>query len=142
MENVETREIKYSKAFKETYIIINNFAEELYAKIPVSFIKMLKENMNKEYNITLTELNEKGTMQETQKILSLIYRDFLSDEETRETLLKQDECEMQKQTDKYNNMFEDERHIPVTKEEQIVIPEKWYIKFLNKIKKFFKSTNF
>lgn len=140
MENIETKDVKYSKAFKETYIIINNFAEELYAKIPSSFIKVLKENMNKEYNVTLAELNEKGTMQETQKILSLIYRDFLVDEKTRKMLLQNDEYEMKKQTEKYNKIFEEKiNSTPVAEEMQIVLSEKWYIKFFNKIKSFFKK---
>ena len=49
----------YSKAFKETYIIINNLAEELYLKIPNSLIKTIKNNMDRNYEITIQDINER-----------------------------------------------------------------------------------
>lgn len=49
----------YSKAFKETYIIINNLAEELYIKIPNSLIKTIKNKMDRNYEITIQDINER-----------------------------------------------------------------------------------
>ena len=69
MEERETKEIRYAKAFKETYIIVNNFAEELYCKIPSKLIKFLKENMDKDYNVTLKEIEKNGEREETKAIM-------------------------------------------------------------------------
>lgn len=105
MGNTQEQVIKYSRAFKETYLIINNLAEELYARIPKKFIKMIKENMSKEYIITLKELQQKGQMEETKIILSLIYRDFLCDEKTKEELIIQEQLKIQEEEEKINNIF-------------------------------------
>ena len=53
LENIQTKELRYKKAFKEIYLIINNLAEELYSKIPKGFIELIKNNMDLEYNISL-----------------------------------------------------------------------------------------
>ena len=60
METKEMAETNiYSKAFKETYIIINNLVEELYIKIPSSLIKTIKNKMDKKYDITIQDINER-----------------------------------------------------------------------------------
>ena len=158
MGNTQEQVIKYSRAFKETYLIINNLAEELYARIPEKFIKMIKENMSQDYIITLKELQQKGQMEETKIILSLIYRDFLCDEETKKELFKQEQLKIQAEKEKINNIFgnkqqKDEDIVlesndsnitqlnSSTQEQQalmVIKDEKWYVKILNKIKSIFK----
>ena len=90
MQNIETKEMRYRKAFKEIYIIINDLSEELYSKIPKSFISLIKKNMDLEYNVFAEKLQQEGEMPETRAIMALIYRDYLCDEDTKKNLLEQE----------------------------------------------------
>lgn len=141
MQNIETKETRYKKAFKEIYIIINDLSEELYLKIPKSFIKLVKENMDLKYNVTLEKIEQEGEMPETKTIMALMYRDYLCDKETREKLIQQEKEDLVEEHEKYNDIFKNKQK-NVEQEEPIanqlmVIEEKWYTKILNKIKKFF-----
>ena len=73
MSNINQKSLKYHKAFKEVYILINDFSSELYIKIPKSFIKILKENMDKTYDVSLEKLHSEGTMEETDAVMSLVF---------------------------------------------------------------------
>lgn len=143
MGDIETKEERYSKAFRETYVIVNDLAEELYVKIPKSFINLIKNNMDKDYNITLAQIQEQGELPETKAILALIYRDFLCDNETRKKLIEQENLEIQKENEKYYDMFKNKQR-NVSKEQKqtvnqlmVIEKEKWYMKLWNKIRKLF-----
>lgn len=124
--------IRYQKALKEVYIIINNLTEDLYIKIPITLKKTIKENMDKNYKISLEELKNNGKMQETIDIVSLIYRDYLCDKELKEKLIEKDEKNL---NDRYFNMFKNKK-IEIPKiTDLVVIKEKWYVKILKKISK-------
>lgn len=141
MQNIETKETRYKKAFKEIYIIINDLSEELYSKIPKSFISLVKENMDLKYNVSLEKIEQKGEMPETKAIMALMYRDYLCDKETRDKLIEQEKAEITKEYEKYNNMFKNKENTiqeePKTANQLMVIEEKRYIKIFNKIKNFF-----
>lgn len=141
MQNIETKETRYKKAFKEIYIIINDLSEELYSKIPKSFISLVKENMDLKYNVSLEKIEQKGEMPETKAIMALMYRDYLCDKETRDKLIEQEKAEITKEYEKYNNMFKNKENTiqeePKTSNQLMVIEEKRYIKIFNKIKNFF-----
>mgnify|MGYP003296775332 CR=1 FL=1 len=66
MSNINQKSLKYHKAFKEVYILINDFSSELYIKIPKSFIKILKENMDK--------IKEKGFIGSLKSIIKPKYK--------------------------------------------------------------------
>ena len=74
MSNIKQKSLKYNKAFKEVYILINDLSSELYIKIPKSVIKILKDNMDKNYDVLLEKLHSEGTMEETifRRIINLI----------------------------------------------------------------------
>lgn len=154
MNNINPKAITYQKAFKETYLIINNLSDDLYVKIPKSFVKTIKDNMDQNYNITLDELNTKGEMQETKVLMSLIFRDFLCNEELRNKLKEYDKKQIKQEVEQYNNIFDNNiqelKDESITTSEEIEVIEKkqttelvniskqtWYQKLLNKIKNFF-----
>lgn len=167
MDNVKQKSLKYTKAFKEVYILINDLADDLYVRIPKSFIEMIKENMDEDYDITLKEINLKGEMEETRVLMSLIFRDFLCNDDLSEKLKEYDKNQVEKQLERYNNIFGteeengeekiDDKQEELDKERNnvsnevieepkqevdlaVISEEKWYQKIWNKIKSlFYKS---
>lgn len=141
-------EEKYTKAFKEVYIILNNSSKEEYDKIPKSFIELIEKNMDIDYNpgIQFNENFEESVLEETLLILALIYRDYLISKEERNALMAEEEKQLEELKESYDieNLFKKrkqeseekfsniEQHLTVIKE------EKWYKKILNKILNIFK----
>lgn len=105
MSNINQKSLKYHKAFKEVYILINDFSSELYIKIPKSFIKILKENMDKTYDVSLEKLHSEGTMEETDAVMSLVFRDFICPDELSKRLIEYDKKQIEEEIDRYNNIF-------------------------------------
>lgn len=141
-------EEKYAKAFKEVYIILNNSLKEEYDKIPKTFIELIEKNMDLDYNpgIQFNENFEGSVLEETLIILALIYRDYLISKEERNSLIEEEEKQLEELKESYDieNLFRKrqqaseesvsniEQHLTVIKE------EKWYKKILNKILNIFK----
>ena len=129
---MEDSNIRYRKALKEVYIIINNLKEDLYIKIPISLIKSIKENMDKNYKANIDELENTGKMQETIDIMSLIYRDYLCDKKTKYELKCNDEKML---NEKYSIFFKEkptEKNENTKTMELVIIEEKWYKRIVKK----------
>lgn len=164
MSNINQKSLKYHKAFKEVYILINDFSSELYIKIPKSFIKILKENMDKTYDVSLEKLHSEGTMEETDAVMSLVFRDFICPEELSKRLIEYDKKQIEEEIDRYNNIFgnngkveeniedktktADENECESVNEEKentvnnqlvVIKEENIFIKIINKIKSLFKK---
>lgn len=151
MSNTQ-KTMKYHKAFKETYLLINDLSSELYVKIPKSFIKMIKENMDNSYDISLDKLNTEGMMEETEILMSLIFRDFLCSEELNQKLIEYDNNQIKQELERYNNIFgnkyKEEKELENTEEDlneieennslMVVKEENIFIKIINKLKNIFK----
>lgn len=92
-------EEKYTKAFKEIYIILNRASNDELDKIPKSFIQFIEKNMDVNHNpeIEFNENFEKSVLEETLLLLALIYRDYLISKEERSMLLEK------KEEEKYKN---------------------------------------
>ena len=159
MDGLIQKTIRYHKAFKEVYILINDLSPDLYLRIPKNFIEIIKSNMDEDYDITLEELNTNGYMEETETLMSLIFRDFICSDELNEKLIEYDKGQIKQEIERYNNIFgnEDENDNKETenvkqtgetedrnKEEKIetslvvVKEENIFVKILNKIKSLFK----
>ena len=83
--------------FSEVYDIIFNM--ELYNKIPKSFIELIDNNRDTSYKVNIDyskSINEQELKKGTRVLLSLIYRDYLCNEEERQTLIKKDKEELKK----------------------------------------------
>lgn len=141
-------EEKYTKAFKEIYIILNRASSEELDKIPKSFIEFIEKNMDVNHNpkIEFNENFENSVLEETLLLLALIYRDYLISKEERSILLKNEEDKLEELKESYNieNLFNkrkqhNEEHRGNVEQQLIVIKEeKWYKKILNKILQIFK----
>lgn len=129
-----------NQAFAEVYDIIMHLENDLYKKIPKSFIELVEQNRDKEYKCNidyLKDINEQYLLQDTRAILALIYRDFLCDEEQRLKLKEQDEKQLEKSKkilyEKYNtdNIFRNKANNTILNQEISLIEkkdEKWYTK--------------
>lgn len=109
----------------EVYEIIHN--RSLNSKIPSKLIELLDENRDLQYktNIDFSQsINDQELHRETRIILSLIYRDYICDKESRKRLLLKDEAELKQAEvilrEKYNpdNIFNRKNSRP--KEEVLI----------------------
>ena len=153
MNNSIQKTARYHKAFKEVYLLINDLSSELYVRIPKSFIKIIQENMDESYDILIEELNTQGMMEETETMMSLIFRDFICSDELNEKLIEYDNKQIEKEIERYNNIFDNDDKNDINKENEnkeyndnieenhalvVVKEENIIIKILNKIKSIFK----
>lgn len=139
---------KYSKAFKEVYIILNKSSKEELNKIPKSFVEFIEKNMDTDYNpqINFNENFENSVLEETLLILALIYRDYLIPEEERKILLQEEEKQLEELKESYSveKLFKkrkqesEESTINIRQKLVVIKEEKWYKKVLNKILNIFK----
>lgn len=139
---------KYTKAFKEIYIILKRASSDELDKIPKSFIEFIENNMDVNHNpkIEFTENFENSVLEETLLLLALIYRDYLISKEEKSILLKKEEEELEELKESYNveNLFnkrkQDNKEHSGNIEQQLIVikEEKWYKKILNKILQIFK----
>ena len=137
-------------SFSEVYDVIMHMEKKLYERIPQSFIKLIRQNMNAEYkpNIDYSKnINNQNLSKGAKGLLALIYRDFICSKEKKQELIKKDQLKLQKieeeKANKYNvdNLFKPKKpnqyqsNMPVkveTKKQNI------FIRFLGFIKKLFK----
>ena len=87
------------KVFSEVYDIIYHMEKNLYNKIPKQFIHFIKENKEDNYIVNIDyskSINEQELLQQTRVMLSLIYRDYLCDEEERQELIEKDKKELKR----------------------------------------------
>ena len=85
--------------YKDTYTIITMMDEDLRSKISNKFIEFLMVNMDKEFEGTINNkvpLKNQELRYEVRLMLSLIYINFICDEETQKKLEAIDEENIQK----------------------------------------------
>lgn len=144
-----------NQAFSETYDVINHMSKEMQEKIPKSFINLIKENRDLDYNFNIDYSTDikKQLLKEAKIILSLVYRDYLCSSEKREELLALDIEEIRREEkssqEKYKIDYDSRKKEKLQdveelkNKEQETLPikvekDKWYIKIINFIKKILK----
>lgn len=104
----------YRKALSEVSIVVNALPKDLKNRISQSFLNFIEKHKSKIYkpNFDMNlPLSEQKFMQETKVFLSLIYRSYLCDNETKRKLQLEDAIELKKiQSDlnkkySYENLF-------------------------------------
>lgn len=140
---------EYREAFEEVYQIINLMPNELRRKIPLKFYKMIEEDRDTNYKITIVEPIEKQVLKyETIIILGLIYRDFLCSPEERQRLkdkdqkaLKEAKEALEKEISEKNKIFNQVESQEDTSNQMMIEVEdneKWYKKLFSLLKRVFK----
>lgn len=82
---------KYTDAFTQVYVILNELDDEEYEKIPPEVVDAIKKNRNKEYEFEIDEsieLKDNNLLPEARALLFKIYRDYLASEGQRQKILK------------------------------------------------------
>ena len=123
-----------NKSFTEVLDVINHMEEKLYVKIPKEFIKLITENRDKNYEITIDYsrgINESNLLKETRVILSLIYRNYICSEEEREKLFLEDKEVQKRHKEELNKIYavnfkrkvqnkeKDEKHLENIKKQMV-----------------------
>ena len=136
-------------SFSEVYEIILHMDKELVKKIPVQFINFIKQNKKDNYiaNIDYTKsINQQELQRGTRVILSIIYRDYLCDDEKKKELMQNDSIELKKieeeLREKYNidNLFKKKNNQFEVEEKRLIVnvQKKWYQKVWDFVNKLFK----
>ena len=138
-------------AYKEVYMILQDLNEEEYSKIPSEIIKVLKENMNEEYEFEFDEeleLKEQQMLPETKAILFNIFRDYLATPEQKNKIIKMQNEERQKNevkkqqmynTDMFVNKKNDDSDLAEKNTQLAQYKENIFKRILNKIKNLFNK---
>lgn len=77
-----------SKAYTQAYVIIANLNEDLKKKIPPKVINAIKSKMDSSYEFYITDedIENIEILEDTEKLLSVIYTDYLASEEERKVI--------------------------------------------------------
>lgn len=139
------------KSISETLDVLKHFPESVISKIPDKFLNYLKENSDKEYKNSIDYSDENWIdmlSEDTIQILSIIYRDYIVDSETRKKLIKEENAIIEQEKEKYNidklfkkrEKVDNEVDTESVKNQSLVIYEDmpWYKKLFEKIIKFIK----
>lgn len=134
----------------EVNIVLDNLPNDILAKIPMNIRELLKKIASNSYHFEYDKnktLNEQDLKPKTKGILSLLYRDYICNEEEKQEFIKKYNQFLQKQEqikrEKYNpdDLFRTHKNEIQYNEVLPVVYEKnsWFIKILNLIKHIFKK---
>jgi len=82
---------KYTDAFTQVYVILNELDDDDYEKIPPEIIAVMRKNRNKEYQFEIDEsvdLKDNNLLPEARALLFKIYRDYLVTPEQKQKIIK------------------------------------------------------
>lgn len=149
------------KAYTEVYKLIEILPEELKKKIPEDFIDVIKNNMDTSYKfeIDTENIEEIDLLEDTEKILSVIYTDYLATEEERRiiknkekiSLLKKEQKKKKQFKENYNDTYynfpketsySNNKRVTEEKDDNKLInltKDKWYQKFIKMIRNIIKK---
>lgn len=139
------------RAYTEAYFIINEMSEEMRNKIPDKIIKNIENRMDKTYEFYIDEedIETAELLEDTEKILSVLYTDYLSTPEEREIILNKEKIISKTKKEKFasknitiNEVFEkDIEKVEIKEEKESNITElpkeKWYTKIFKFLKNLF-----
>ena len=135
-----------SKAYTEVNYLINEMSEEMRNKIPINILKNIQNRMDKNYNFSIEneDFENVKLLDDTEKILSVLYTDYFATEEEKEVIQNKERILENKKREENNNLELNEI-FPNKKEEKkkelnflVIKKEKWYKKLIDNFIKIFK----
>ena len=140
-----------SKAYTEVFCIINLMTDEMKTKIPEKIMKNIQERMdiNYEFYIYEEDIEDAELLEDTEKILSVLYTDYLSTDEERKIILNKERILLNSKNNTENktveikdvfskNKISEQDDIASNTKELInAKKENWYSKIFNFIKRIF-----
>lgn len=137
------------QAYTEAYYLICAMSEEMRSKISINIIESIKSNMDTNYEVNSNECNiqELKLLEDTEKILSVLYTDYIATQEEREIIkAKEDSIKQQKRKAmpkvEVKELFVNKERNNTEKYKSMVKVEKsnkWYTKIYSFIMKIFRK---
>lgn len=83
-----------SRAYTQAYVMINELSSELKNKIPPKVIEAIKSKMDKDYHFSISteEIDSIDILEDTEKILSVIYTDYLASAEEKSVIQQKEKA--------------------------------------------------
>lgn len=143
----------YREAFTEVNEILKYLSEDLLKKIPKELIDNIKEKMSTSYILKYNNtkgINEQELKQETRAILSVIYRDYICNEDMKKEIIQKDrkewfELEKEKEYGRDIEVFKKQtiqnKDTEENKALQVVRKQNIIIKIIQKIKTMWRKIN-
>lgn len=98
------------KAYTEVYYILSNMSDEMRDRVPKKIVRNIKKRMDKNYDFKIDDFGNVKLLDDTEKILAVLYNDYWLDyEEYRE--------ELQDESLEYENV----EKFPTSDETQLVV---------------------
>lgn len=98
------------KAYTEVYYILSNMSDEMRDRVPKKIVRNIKKRMDKNYDFKIDDFGNVKLLDDTEKILAVLYNDYWLDyEEYRE--------ELQDESLEYENV----EKFPASDETQLVV---------------------
>ena len=131
-----------ARAYSQVSYIISLMSENLKRKIPQDFVDMIERNKDKEFMIQEKNIKDMILLDDTEKILSVIYTDYIASEEEK-VIIKNKEKKLylkEENKEKYNkDVFKNMESSKKTENENLSmvhkIEKRWYQKIFEKIRK-------
>ena len=137
------------RAYTEAFYIINEMSEELRSKIPNEIIKNIENKMDRTYEFNIeNDMEDAELLEDTEKILSVLYTDYLATDEEREVIKNKEKILKEKNKInlpeiKIKEIFTKNKEIKSEQENTNLLTEipkeKWYTKLLKGFRKFWKT---
>lgn len=105
--NYYNKNIKFDrKALMEVYEILKEYEEKI-DEIPEIYLYVIEDNMDKDYSFNIDNIETAELREDTKKILTYLYTNFLSTQEERIVLKQLEKIQSKQQKDKIKNQNQD-----------------------------------
>lgn len=125
------------RALTEVYNVLIMLNKENFDKIPKKMIEAIKENMDTEYDVQWNEIENGNLLEDTEKILSVLYTDYLATPEEKNIIMQLENLRYKDCYPVFKNRVKKEN---INEEKELVQlkNENWFIKLVDKIKCFLR----
>ena len=125
------------KALAEVYNVLIRLDKENFDKIPKEMIEAIKNNMDTDYEVEWSEIEKGNLLEDTEKILSVLYTDYLATPEEKNIIMQLENLKYKDCYPVFKNRVKKE-NINEEKDLVEVKNENWFMKLVDKIKCFLK----
>lgn len=125
------------RALTEVYNVLIMLDKENFDKIPKKMIQAIKNNMDTEYDVQWNEIENGNLLEDTEKILSVLYTDYLATPEEKNIIMQLENLRYKDCYPVFKNRVKKEN---INEEKELVQlkNENWFIKLFDKIKCFLR----
>ena len=143
-----------SRAYTEVNYIINEMSNEMKSKIPSKILKNIGDRMDKNYDfhIEVEDFENAELLEDAEKILSVLYTDYLASEEEKAVIKNKEKMLEKKEKKTLSNMelkeifpkmqeTNETTQIEENKELLNLKQANWYTKIINFFKRVLNNKN-